>query len=47
MAGEVELILGASCGLLIALAIATSYWFYTVPRRYAENVRKLDPLLRK
>jgi hypothetical protein len=38
---------GALCGTFLALAIPTTYWFYTVPRRYRENRKRLAHLMRK
>ncbi len=47
MAGEAEIALGALCGAFIALAVATSYWFYTIPARYRANRARLAHLVEK
>jgi len=41
------LVFGVMCGAFLALAIPTTYWFYTIPKRYRENRKRLPPLVEK
>jgi hypothetical protein len=43
----VWLVFGVFCGGLLALAIPTTYWFYTIPKRYRENRKRLAHLVEK
>jgi len=47
VADEVWLVAGALCGIFLALAIPTTYWFYTIPKRYRENRKRLAYLVEK
>jgi len=40
-------VFGALCGTFLALAIPTTYWFYTVPQRYRENRKRLAQFVGK
>ena len=41
------LVFGVLCGAFLALAIPTTYWFYTIPKRYRENRKRLAHLVEK
>ncbi len=41
------LVFGVLCGGFFVLAIPTTYWFYTIPKRYRENRKRLAHLVGK
>jgi len=41
------LVFGVLCGGFLVLAIPTTYWFYTLPKRYRENRKRLAHLVEK
>jgi len=41
------LVFGVLCGGFLLLAIPTTYWFYTLPKRYRENRKRLAHLVEK